>query len=107
MQNLYNLLNRLAYQTDLQFGLKANPILITGTSNNVAGTGFFYYGLQADNTAAVVIDTAKDINGNLVIDATNFEIPAGGRLDGAFSEIKLASGVAYVQKAKFFELAQE
>ncbi len=91
------ILDVIKYQTDLQFGLRVNPVDINDTSTHTAPTGFFYYGLMADAAANVVIASAKDLKGNAIL--AGFIILAGQRLDGAFSELVLTSGRLYTQLA--------
>ncbi len=91
------ILDQLKYQTDLQFGLRAQPIDIADTATRVAPDNFYYYGMMADAASNAVIDSAKDLNGNKVL--SGYSILAGQRLDGAFTEIKLTSGRVYVQLA--------
>ena len=92
------ILDQLKYQTDLQFGLRAQPIDISDEAGLVvAPDNFYYYGIMADAAANAVIEEAKDLNGNTILE--NFAILAGQRLDGAFTEIRLTSGRVYAQLA--------
>ncbi len=91
------ILDQLKYQTDLQFGLRAQPIDIADTATYTAPDNFYYYGIMADAASNAVIDSAKDLNGNTVL--VGYAVLAGQRLDGAFTEIKLTSGRVYAQLA--------
>ena len=94
------ILDQLKYQTDLQFGLRAQPIDIADTDVRVAPENFYYYGIMADAAANAVIDSAKDLNGNVILE--DFAVLAGQRLDGAFTEITLTSGRVYAQLAPLY-----
>lgn len=97
MQYGQEILDMLKYQTDLQFGLKAVPIDVSNTTAQIAPSNFFYFGVMADATANAIIDYAKDLNGNVILEG--FSLLAGQRLDGVFTEIQLTSGRVYMQQA--------
>lgn len=94
------ILRLMQYQTDLQFGLKSMPTDIADTDTYTAPVGSYFYGMMADASSNAVIDTAKDLNGNVVL--SGYAVLAGQRLDGAFTEITLTSGRVYVQKAPLY-----
>ena len=100
----YETLLLLQYQIDLQFGLKSTPIDIADTTTITAPLNSFYYGIMADAASNAVIDSAKDLNGNVILE--DFAILAGQRLDGAFTEIKLTSGRVYTQRAPLYNPLQ-
>jgi hypothetical protein len=101
MQYGQQILLQLQYLTDLQFGLRARPTDLT-IGTYTADTKFFYYGIQADNSGDLTLTSAQDLDGNSIL--SNYVIPAGGRLDGAFSQIVVASGKGYTQYAPEFDV---
>jgi hypothetical protein len=101
MQYGQQILLQLQYLTDMQFGLRARPTDLT-TGTYTAANRFFYYGIQADNSGDLTLTSAQDLDGNTIL--SGYVIPAGGRLDGAFSQIIVASGVGYTQYAPEFDV---
>jgi len=100
------ILSLIQYQIDLQFGRRMAPVSLAAGTFTSTLNNWFYYSIQANGSADLVLTSAKDINGSAITALTNFTIPAGGKLDGCFSEIVVTSGTGVVQCAPFFDALQ-